>query len=293
MAKVLVIGGTGTVGSATVLELLKRGEDVRVMTRTPEKVKALPPGVEGVVGSLKEPETLASVFADVERLFLITPLDRDEMQQGIDAVDAAVTAGVDRIVYLSVHHADAAACIPHFAAKLPVEGVIQNSGVHYTILRPNNFYQNDLGMLDAIRAGYYPQPMGSVGLHRVDVRDIAEAAAIALTESGHAGQTYSVVGPEAFTSDQTAAVFARYLGKPVHYTGDDLKAFSAAMKGAMPAWLIRDMTIMYDYFQRKGLLATEDEIETVTKLLGHAPRRFDDFVKEALSGARPSLQSGT
>ncbi len=283
MAKVLVIGGTGTVGSATVRELLKRGEDVRVMTRTVEKTRALPPGVEGVVGSMQQPETLPGVLRGVERMFLITPLDRDETQQGIEAVDAAVAAGVERIVYLSVHHADAAARIPHFASKLPVEGVIRSSGVAFTILRPNNFYQNDLGMLDAIRAGFYPQPMGGIGLHRVDVQDIAEAAALALTERGHSGRTYSLVGPEAFTAEQTAAVYARHLGKPVVYTGDDLKAFSAAMQGAMPAWLVRDLTIMYDYFQHEGLLATREEIDTVTTLLRHAPRRFDDWVEANLA----------
>lgn len=283
MAKVLVIGGTGTVGSATVHELLKRVEDVRVMTRTLEKAHALPPGVEGVVGSLLKPETLPGVLRGVERLFLITPLDRDETQQGIEAVDAAVAAGVERIVYLSVHHADAGARIPHFASKLPVEGVIKSSGVAYTILRPNNFYQNDLGMLDAVRAGYYPQPMGNIGLHRVDVRDIAEAAAIALTEPEHAGRTYSLVGPEAFSGEQTAAVYARHLGKPVRYAGDSVKTFSAAMQGAMPAWLLRDLVIMYDYFQHEGLLATQEEIDTVTALLRHAPRRFDDFVASAVA----------
>ena len=283
MARVLVIGGTGTVGSTTVRELLKRGEDVRVMTRTLGKVSALPPGVEGVVGSMQQPETLPGVLRGVERLFLITPLDRDETQQGIEAVDAAVAAGVKRIVYLSVHHADAAARIPHFASKLPVEGVIQSSGVDYTILRPNNFYQNDLGILGAIRAGFYPQPMGGIGLHRVDVRDIAEAAAITLTEPGHAGRTYSIVGPEAFTGEATAEVYARHLGHPVHYTGDDLKAFSAAMQGAMPAWMVRDLSIMYEYFQHTGLLATQQEIDAMATLLDHAPRRFDDFVEAALT----------
>lgn len=283
MAKVLVIGGTGTVGSTTVRELLKRGEDVRVMTRTVEKVSALPPGVEGVVGSMQQPETLSGVLRGVERLFLITPLDRDETQQGIEAVDAAVAAGIERIVYLSVHQADKGVRIPHFASKLPVEGVIQSSSVAYTILRPNNFYQNDLGMLGAVRAGFYPQPMGGIGLHRVDVRDIAEAAAIALTEPGHNGKTYPLVGPEAFTGKQTAEVYARHLGQPVHYTGDDLNAFGAAMRPIMPAWQVRDLSIMYDYFQREGLLATQQEIDEVTTLLGHTPRRFDDFVQEALA----------
>jgi uncharacterized protein YbjT (DUF2867 family) len=205
------------------------------------------------------------------------------MQQGIDAVDAAVAAGVQRIVYLSVHRADVAVQIPHFVAKLPVEGVIQSSGVDYTILRPNNFYQNDLGLLSAIRAGFYPQPMGGIGLHRVDVRDIAEAAAITLTEAGHAGRTYSLVGAEAFTGEGTAQIYARHLGRPVRYAGDDLKAFSAAMLPILPAWQVRDLCIMYDYFQHEGLLATQEEIDTVTTLLGHAPRRFDDFVTTALT----------
>lgn len=283
MSKVLVIGGTGTVGSATVLELLKRGADVRVMSRTAEKAHALPPGVEGAVGSMLQPETLPGVLRGVESLFLITPLARDEAQQGIDAVDAAVAAGVRRIVYLSVHRADVAVQIPHFVFKLPVEGVIRSRGVDYTILRPNNFYQNDLGLLSAIRAGFYPQPMGGIGLHRVDVRDIAEAAAITLTEAGHAGRTYSLVGAEAFTGEGTAQIYARHLGRPVRYAGDDLKAFSAAMLPILPAWQVRDLCIMYDYFQHEGLLATQEEIDTVTTLLGHAPRRFDDFVTTALT----------
>lgn len=51
----------------------------------------------------------------------------------------------------------------------------------------------------------------------------------------------------------------------------------------MPAWQVRDLSIMYDYFQREGLLATQQEIDEVTTLLGHTPRRFDDFVQEALA----------
>ena len=83
MAKVLAIGGTGTVGSATVRKLLKRGVHVRVMTWSAAKASALPPGVEGVVGSMQQPETLPGVLRGVDRVFLIAPLNRDEAQQGI------------------------------------------------------------------------------------------------------------------------------------------------------------------------------------------------------------------
>lgn len=282
MSKIVVIGGTGTVGSQTVQELLQRGADVRVMTRSEKRIASLPKGVEGATGSMLEPQTLPAVFAGADKLFLITPLDRDETAQGIDAVDAAVAAGVRRIVYLSVYHADRALTIPHFVSKLPVEGVIKASGVGYTILRPNNFFQNDLGALDAIRAGIYPSPSGNIGMHRVDVRDIAEAAAIALTEPGHEGKTISLVGPRAWTGTQIAAALGEHLGKPVTYTGDDSKAWVSQVRAFMPGWLLRDLEIMCQHFVDYGLLASQAEIDELSELLGHAPRRYEDFVKEVL-----------
>src|ERR1022692_5326344 len=100
MSKIVVIGGTGTVGSQTVQELMKRGAEVRVMPRSASRIASLPKGVEGVTGSMVEPKSLPAVFAGADRLFLITPLDRDETAQGIDAVDAAVAAGIRRLVYL-------------------------------------------------------------------------------------------------------------------------------------------------------------------------------------------------
>ncbi len=282
MSKTVVIGGTGTVGSQVVKELLARGEQVRVMTRSADRIASLPKGVEGVVGSMQQPDSLPAAFSGADNLFLITPVDRDEAAQGIDAVDAAVAAGIKRIVYLSVHQADKALVIPHFVSKLPVEGVIRSSGVDYTILRPSNFYQNDLGMLDAIRAGLYPQPSGSIGTHRVDVRDIAEAAAIALTQPGHSGKTYSIVGPRSWTGSEIAATLTKHLGKPVTYVGDDLKAWAAQMRSFMPNWLVRDLQIMFQYFLDHGLLATQAEIDEITKVLGHAPRSYEAFIQESL-----------
>jgi len=252
------------------------------MTRSAGRIASLPAGVEGVTGSMLEPKSLAAVFAGASALFLITPVDRDETAQGIDAVDAAVAAGIQRIVYLSVHHADRALTIPHFVSKLPIEGVLRASGVEYTILRPNNFYQNDLAVLDAIRAGVYPQPCGGVGLHRVDVRDIAEAAAIALTTPGHSGKTYSLVGPRAWTGAGTAAALTEHLGKQVNYAGDDLNAWAAQMRAFLPGWLVRDLQIMFQYFLDKGLLATGAEIDELTALLGHAPRSYESFIQEVL-----------
>jgi uncharacterized protein YbjT (DUF2867 family) len=252
------------------------------MSRSADRIASLPQGVEGAVSSMTKPESLPTVFAGADTLFLITPLDRDETVQGIDAVDAAVASGIRRIVYLSVHQADKALTIPQFVSKLPVEGVIRASGVEYTILRPNNFYQNDLGLLDAIRAGFYPSPTGSVGLHRVDVRDIAKAAAIAVTAPGHSGKTYSLVGPRSWTGGEIATALAQHLRKPIGYVGDDLDAWTEKTRPYVPHWMLRDLEIMFRDFLDRGLLANQAEIDELTAVLGHAPRSYEDFLAEVM-----------
>ena len=112
--------------------------------------------------------------------------------------------------------------------------------------------------------------------------DIAEAAAIALTQSGHSGKTYSLVGPRAWTGAEISEMLTRHLGKPVIYVGDDLKAWSVQMRAFMPGWLVRDLEIMFQHFLNAGLLATQAEIDELTAVLGHAPRGYEAFVEEVL-----------
>jgi uncharacterized protein YbjT (DUF2867 family) len=137
-----------------------------------------------------------------------------------------------------------------------------------------------------LQYGVYPQPIGSAGLSRVDVRDIAEAAAVALTSSGHEGESYDLVGPEVHTGESTAAVWARALGKPIAYGGDDLEAWEKQSLQYMPDWAVFDFKNMYAFFQEHGLKATPEAIERQTRLLGHAPRSFGAFVGETASAWR-------
>jgi uncharacterized protein YbjT (DUF2867 family) len=281
---ILVTGGTGTVGSQVVQELLGRGQEVVVLTRDAEKAKKLPAGVKMVVGDLSKLETVRRVFKAVDGVFVINTVSPTEVYEGLLSVCGLRLENVERLVYLSVHHADKAAWLPHFGGKLGVEEAVRTCGVPSTILRPNNFYQNDYFFKDAIlQYGIYPQPIGSAGLHRVDVRDIAEAAAIALTTSGHEGQTYDLVGPEAHTGQSTAEVWSRALGRTVTYGGDDLEAWEKQSLQYLPDWLVFDFKHMYAFFQDKGLKASPEAIERQTKLLGHAPRSFGAFAEETAS----------
>jgi uncharacterized protein YbjT (DUF2867 family) len=283
---ILVTGGTGTVGSAVVKELVARGADVRVLTRDPAKLKETK-GVTAVQGNLLEPATVRRVFDGVDGVFLLNAVAQTEASEALMAVTGMRLAKVPRVVYLSVHHADKAAWLPHFGAKVGVEEALKVSGIPSTILRPNNFYQNDYWFKDVLlQYGVYPQPLGSAGVSRVDVRDIAEAAAIALTTRGHEGQSYDLVGPEAVTGASTAKSWSAALGKPIVYGGDDLDAWEKQQLQYSPDWTVFDFRYMYEHFQKHGLIASAEAIARQTRLLGHAPRAFDAFAKETAAAWR-------
>ncbi len=277
---VLVLGGTGTVGSNVVGELLKRGANVAVLTRDSKK-KALPAGVEPVVGDLLDPVTVRSAFQGRDAVFLLTALGTSECHEGLMAVNGCRIAGVKKVVFLSVHRVDEAPHLPHFGAKLPIEAAVKDSGIPWTIVRPNNFYQNDYWFKDAMLAyGVYPQPFGDAGLSRVDVRDIAEVSALALTSDAARNETVNLVGPEILTATGTAATWGGVLGRKIAYGGNDLDAWEKAQLAYMPPFAAFDFRYMYQFFQEKGLKATPDDVQRLTALLGHAPRKFEDFAAE-------------
>lgn len=282
--KVLVIGGTGSVGSEVIAVLSQAGLTVRCMSRYPKKLQSLPQGIEACVGDLEKPVTLGAAFADIDAVFMMTALSRNETLQGLAAVSAAKKSGVKKLVYMSVPMPPGTEHIPHYLSKIPVERAIRESGLNYTILRPNNFFQNDYLWCRAavMFYGVYPQPIGSVGLNRVDVRDVAEAAMHALIQQGHDGKEYPLHGKDVLTGESVAATFSKHLGKEIHYGGNDLEEWARQAQHMMPEWMVRDLRIMYEFFQKYGLLATPQDFVQQYELLGREPKKFDDFVTEII-----------
>ena len=279
--KFLVLGATGTVGSQVARELLSRGHQVKALTRNPEKLAGLGAGVEAHKGDLLEPKSLAGLYDGVDGAFIINAVSVTESQEGLTALTAAKLAGLKKIVYLSVQHVDKAPYLPHFGSKLGIEMAIKQSGIPFTILRPSNFHQNEVWFRDVmLKYGVYPQPLGSVGVSRVDVRDIAEAAAIALTQPGHEGKTYNLIGPRAVTGTDTAEIWSKALGRTIAYGGDDLEAWEKGSEPYFPAAVLYDFKHMYGHFQKHGLKGTPEEVATLTQLLGHAPRSLEAYAAE-------------
>ena len=134
--KILVIGGTGHVGSEVVKELKKRDADVRVLVRKPE-VKS-PSGVEMVVGDLLDPVSIEKALEGVDKLYLLNAVTPDELTQGLIAYDLARKHKLSHIVYHSVFRVEHFKDVPHFASKLAIESAIREFDVPFTIIRPNS-----------------------------------------------------------------------------------------------------------------------------------------------------------
>ncbi len=279
--KILVLGGTGLVGTELVNQLNSRGADVSVLTRKAGHVSGLPNEIRLIRGDLLNPITVRTIFRNVDRVFMLNALSTSETCEGLFAVNGIRRSRIEKIVYMSVQDLEKGLHLPHFGSKLAIEHAVKQTGVPYTILRPNNFFQNDYWSKDSmVRYGIYPQPLGEAGISRVDIRDIATAAANALLTDDFENETYNLVGPDVLTGPETAKIWSEALGRHIKYAGDDLDAWEQNSLQFMTDWMAYDLKLMYEFFHKHGLKSTPEDFERVYKILGKPPRKFRDFAKE-------------
>jgi uncharacterized protein YbjT (DUF2867 family) len=279
--KILVIGGTGHVGSEVVKELNKRDADVRVLVRKPG-VESLP-GVEIVVGDLLDPVSIDKALQGVDKLYLLNAVTPDELTQGLIAYDLAKKRKLSQVVYHSVFRVEHFKDVPHFASKFAIESAIREFDVPFTIIRPNYFFQNDASFKDILtKMSVYPNPLGPIGISAVDIRDIAEATAITLTSDKHFGKTYNVNGPAIISGPKAASIWSEVLGKEIKYAGDNLDTFEEQMRKHAPSWAAFDIRMMFQGYLERGFAAEDGDAATLTELLGHEPRAYENFAHETM-----------
>jgi len=287
---ILVTGATGRVGRHLVDQLIARGAQVRVLTRDPAKA-TFPAGVEVVKGDLLDIDSLRDAFQGVKALFLLNAVTGDEFAQALITLNIAREAGVDRLVYLSVMHADRAVNVPHFAVKSGAERMIEQMGFNATILRPAYFIENDLMIKDAILGHrVYPIPIGGKGIAMVDVRDVAEVAAIALIQRAEGPdeqpvETINLVGPDTLTGSAVAAIWSDVLGRPVVYGGDDPSGFEQNASSFLPKWMAYEMRLMAERYVSDGMIPDAGDVARLTRLLGRPLHGYREFAAEIAAGA--------
>lgn len=193
----------------------------------------------------------------------------------VPALDVALGAGVEHMALLSLQGAERLRFVPH--AQL--ERYLEESGAGYTFLRPSFFMQNlTTTHLPELRRGEIYVPAGGGRTSFVDVRDVAEAGAVVLTEDGHAGRAYELTGSEALTYGEVAARFTAATGREIRYADPSPLAFFRHMRARGVA--TGQIVVMEAIYATARLGIAGRVTPDLARLLGRAPRTVDDFARD-------------
>ena len=275
---ILVIGGTGTIGKPLVERLLADGHKVTVATsRVAERDALRAHGYKAALVDLGQPETILAACEGVKGMFLATPASARMPTWKANAIDAAASAGVSHVVMSTGLGASPKSKATFARWHSDSQERLKASGMGWTLLQPTFFMQNLLWQADSIRAGIYRDDFkGPVAW--VDARDIADSAATALTQPGHAGKTYMLTGPEALTCEEIATTLSRHLGRSIKcQPATEQETFDAMVTWGMEPEVAEALKGL-NALAPLGYLA--DCFPASEALIGRAPATMDDFVRD-------------
>jgi uncharacterized protein YbjT (DUF2867 family) len=281
---ILISGATGTNGSEIVRLLSASGVPLRALVRNRAKAEPLAqlPGVEIVEGDFDKPETLIPALEGVDKAFMLPPLLQNMVELQHNFIEAAKQAGVKHVVKLSAFGADPNSSIMFGKWHGQSEKELEASGLAYTHLQPNGFWQNQLAFGQSIASdGKFYLPSADAKISNVDTRDIAAVAAAVMREDGHEGKTYLITGPEALSYYECADIFSKLLGKPVTYvdvTPEDYKA--TLMQWGVPEWLADALNELFGIY-RLGYGAVVTNV--VAEVAKKEPITFEQFVRDHIA----------
>jgi NAD(P)H dehydrogenase (quinone) len=289
---ILVTGAAGKTGKAVIKAVAARGAqaggiEVRALVhRAGQIAEAAAQGASEVaVGGFDDPAALAQAASGATAIYHICPnVSPHEKSYAQAVVTAAKAAGVRRFVYHSVLHPQIEA-MPHHWAKLRVEEMLLSSGLDVTFLQPTAYMQNILaGWRSIIEEGIYrvPYPVDT-RTSLVDLRDVAEAAALVLTEPGHVGAAYALVGTAPLTQIEVADVLSAALGRPVRAVAEPVEAWDARARAAGMGHYQRDtLAAMFRSYAANGLVGNANVLGW---LLGRQPATLAQFAADAACAA--------
>jgi uncharacterized protein YbjT (DUF2867 family) len=277
---ILITGATGRVGGATLKYLTARGTALRALIRSPAKAASIAsPGVETVIGDLADPRSLEAALEDVGAALLVSPLDPQQVELQGNFIEAARRNGHVHIVKVSGLGTALDSPVRSGRWHAQIEKHLEESGLPFTHLRPPFFMQNILRYAPGIRAnGVFVGALKQGKVAMIDVDDIAAVAGTALTTRDHAGETYVLTGPEAFSYEELAERMSTILGRRVIYKDITLETMRERLRASgMPEWHV-EVQIDFSSALSAGQAATvTDAVAAVT---GKSPRTFEQFFRE-------------
>jgi len=277
--KILVTGATGSIGSAVVDALAKKGVSFRAGVHNVSKAdkwKSIK-GAEIVELDLRNPDSIAKALQGIEKLFLLSPPGQTDVIPGV--LEQAKKAGVKHIVRLSALGAEEKdrTLFVWAAEHKDAEDLISKSGIALTAIRPSAFSTNLFHDAKTIKENNSIFHVNA-NTNYISVNDIGEVAAIALTTSGHEGKVYSLTGPDTLSYQQVAQLLSDELGRKitqVPLSEEDLKKNASTF---LPPQGVEPFCNMIKYLKNGG----HDRPDTgdVEKVTGHKGQSLKDWLHQ-------------
>lgn len=277
---ILAVGAAGKFAGLVIPALAQRGARVRGLIRNPAQTDQVRNhgATEIAIGELADPASLDRALQGVEAVFYVAPAFLpDEAKVGKDMVDATIRAGVRRFVFSSVIHPVLSGLVNH-AAKAVVEEAVLNSDLEYSFLHPTVYFQNYAAAWPRIiETGVLAEPWSAdTRFTRVDFRDVAEVAAIALTEDRLLHGTFELCSAGNLNRREVASLIGEILGREIKVDRPDPNAL-----GKIPA----PIRTMFEHYDHHGLLGNPLSLRAI---LGREPRTLRAYFEKLATASSES-----
>jgi uncharacterized protein YbjT (DUF2867 family) len=273
--KVLVAGATGYLGQHLVKELKKRGFWVRVLIRKESQKELFNYVNDFFIGEITEPKSLSGVCEDIDWVFTSVGITRQkdgltymdvDYQGNANLLNEAKLSGVDSFLYVSAINGDKLRHLKIFEAKEKFVDELKESGLDYTIMRPNGFFSDMKDFLAMAKKGkVYLFGKGNFKLNPIHGDDLAQ---VCVDKMSSDEKDISVGGPDMLTQNELATLALNAWGKKptIVHLPDWIRKFTI--------WSVRTFTSSKTYGPIEFFLTAMADDNIANK---YGSKRLKDF----------------
>lgn len=278
--KILVGAPHGRTGRHVIDALRQRPEALEIIGLSRESEPTLT-DVTIIKGDMEDSAVVLRAMSEIDAVvYYGPPLSSRETFIGVGMIDAAVKAKVGRFILISVIHPEIDDLMNH-QAKLAVEAHLINSGLDWTVLRPQHYMQN-VDVLRAVehRALAMPYPPETT-LGQVDLNDVAEAAAKVAVESGHSFATYDLASNEHLSVIEISRLLSETTGVPIRADRISVETLLQRWQQGheVDRYTVNAFHRLFGYYSRHGIYGNAN---VLTWLLGRPATSFKAFIEREL-----------
>lgn len=271
-----VTGATGAVGGAVAARLAHVGVEQRLIVRDPQRAPQLPGAWPVGPADYADLDAMRAALTGVHTLFMVSGHENPHrVAEHGSVIEAAVDAGVGRIVYLSFLGASSSCTFTLGRDHFHTEQLIRSTGAEFTFLR-DSFYQASVVQFSGVD-GVIRGPAGEGKVSAVSHTDVANAAAAVLLNPDHAGQTYDVTGPAALSLAEVAEITTKVSGVPVRYEEETLvEAYESRAHLGASEFLLDGWISSYQAIAAGELAHVSNAVRHLT---GHPAQDLESYLR--------------